>query len=330
MAFGNPTTYVPLKTYAPMPSVAPKLSASRIKGLQSCSWEFFCSACLKLPERVWSKTFVGSLCHIILECLAKNNPKRKEYYDTIIKTGTYKSVKSIHILVNNFKRKNPQMEDKHSDDLDDLLAVALKHDFFFTGAKKVLPPEWKFELVVGGAKIKGFLDRLAFYDGYAVIRDYKTQKDRFTESELENNIQAAIYQLAVKEVFGVSARVEFILLRHAGNKKDPLKHVQVVEPYSPEQLSGLVSYVSHLNGEFEKFNIERARLNLRAIKDKGFCFNVCGYRLPYKYFALTKDGKLLKTSKSAIQAADGETVTEHFYSGCPYFFSSEGKARNYS
>jgi len=313
-----------------MPSEKPRLSASRIKGLQSCSWEFYCSACLKLPERVWSKTFVGSLCHIVLECLAKDNLRRKEYVETIIRTGTHKSVPSIARLVENFKRDNPLMEDKHSADLDDLLMVALGYDFYFTGATKVLPPEWRFELLIGKAKIKGFVDRLAFYDGYAIIRDYKTQKNKFTEDELENNIQAAIYQLAVKEVFGVPAKVEFILLRHAANKKDPKKFLQVVEPYTDSQLKGLVSYVENLHGEFETFTVEKAKLNLRAIEDKGFCFNVCGYRAPFTYFAALQNGKITRTSKTPIQPVGGEIITEHFYSGCPYFYSPDGKLRNYS
>lgn len=322
---------VPVKrNVSPSPVTVPRLSASRVKSLQECSWEFYCSGCLKLPERVWSKTFVGSLCHLVLECLSKDNKVRKEYKEKIQAARTHTCIPSIVKMVDKFKRNNPLMEDKHSIDLDDLLMVALDYDFDFAGAQKILPPEFRFELEIGKTKIKGFIDRIAFYDGYAVIRDYKTQKTRFNPSDLENNIQAAIYQLAVKKIFGVPARVEFILLRHPGNKKDPQKFLQVVEPYSEAQMNGLISYLEHLYQEFESFNVDKARKNLKAFKDMGFCRNVCGFRLPFYYYAVLKDGKLVRTSKNRIEPLEGEIVSEHYYAGCPYFFTYDGKQRNFS
>lgn len=263
----------------------------------------------------------------MLECLAK----RKEYFDKIVATGTYKSIPSFVRLVDNFKAKNPVMTDEHLLDLDNLIQVALSHDFYFEGANKIIPPELDFKLDVGGSvQVEGTIDKIAIYEDHAVIRDFKTQGKKFTADELENNIQAGVYQYAVKKLFGLPARVEFLLLRFPPQKRNPTRHLQVVEPYTESQLNGLMSYLTYLSGEFNGFTETKAKLNLKAFKDKGFCLNVCGFRMPFAYWAGIRDNNVVRTSKTPIEAQEGEIVMKQNYPGCPYFYNEQGKARNYA
>jgi hypothetical protein len=306
----------------------PNLSASSAKTLQSCSWQFYAQYIRRLPERVWAKTKIGSLTHTILECL--QNPRHRKHYETLIRTEDINTVPSIARLRDNFYLKNPDVTEKIAADLDSLVITALNHDFFNEGAEKVLPPEMKFQLKVGKAAMKGFMDNVSFYKDHVKIRDFKTQSKKFTQEELDDNIQAAIYQLAIKQMFNLPARVEFVLLRFPPNKKDPNRHVQIVEPYSETKLNGLVQYLEYLHEEFNTFDEQKAKANLKVFEDKGFCQRVCGYKDPFKYWALVQpDGKFTTTKVAPETVPANVKVEEHVYTGCPYFYNADGRARNW-
>ena len=62
-----------------------KLSASRIKTLQSCSWMYYCNYNLKLPQKNNSGAMRGTVAHLIFEILA--NPRHQHYVTKIVKSG---------------------------------------------------------------------------------------------------------------------------------------------------------------------------------------------------------------------------------------------------
>ena len=73
-----------------------KLSASRIKTLQSCSWMYYCNYNLKLPQKNNSGAMRGTVAHLIFEVLA--NPRHEHYVKQIVKNGTcIKHLSLIHI-----------------------------------------------------------------------------------------------------------------------------------------------------------------------------------------------------------------------------------------
>ena len=62
-----------------------KLSASRIKTAQQCTWLYWSKYKLKLPDSSNDGASRGTVCHNIFECLG--NPRHKKHYKTIIKDG---------------------------------------------------------------------------------------------------------------------------------------------------------------------------------------------------------------------------------------------------
>ena len=49
------------------------LSASRIKTLQTCSWQYWCKYHLKLPDKSNHGSLRGTICHAIFENLGNKN-----------------------------------------------------------------------------------------------------------------------------------------------------------------------------------------------------------------------------------------------------------------
>lgn len=308
------------------------LSASRLKTFLSCSWIFYCEYVLKIPSATHPKTKLGSLAHTIFEVLQK--PRHKKHYDIIMagKKSVYNS-KPIARLIKSFLAKNPDITPILVADFDSLVLVGLENDFFCFGAEKILPPEHEFLLDIDGMLIKGYIDILAFYKDKAKIRDYKSQGKRFTDDEMENNIQAGIYQLYVNRKFNIPAEVEFVMLRHPETKRTPGKHLQTVPPYNENELSGFVEYLKYLDEQVQNFSLEKATENLKAQTDDGFCKRVCQFKNPMEYYILLdKDGEILQSSKveKELQAKEGQTIEKKNYTGCPYFYNDKGKQRNFN
>lgn len=60
-----------------------------------------------------------------------------------------------------------------------------------------------FELNLDGAKFGGFIDRLdKTNDGNYIVIDYKTNKTPYTKNQLKEDVQIALYCMAVKEKYG--------------------------------------------------------------------------------------------------------------------------------
>ena len=57
-----------------------------------------------------------------------------------------------------------------------------------------------------GTRVRGFIDRIDTWDGWALVRDYKsgkTEKYKVADWEKENRFQAALYMLVAKEALGL-------------------------------------------------------------------------------------------------------------------------------
>lgn len=303
------------------------LSPSRTKAFLECSWQFYNSYFLKVPEKTHPKTKLGSLVHIILECLCKK--KHKKNYDKIIKSKYIYSDPGISRLVKIYLKKNPDITSQISYDLNKLVFVALNFDFHFKGANKILDPEFEFLLDFEDLQIKGLMDRVAIYDNIAVIRDYKTQAKKFTAKELQENLQVLFYQSAIKRIFGLPARVEFVMLRH--------DCVQKVEPSDENLLGGFQFRLIAINNEINKLNIETAKNNLKANKDIGFCNYVCQLKNPVDYYVLIKTNDINKIITSDFNdfklkqiKKDDEKIEKRRYFGCPYFYNELGRPRNFN
>lgn len=297
-----------------------RVSASRIKSIKKCSYKFYLNEIEKLPETTHPKTIVGSLCHSIFECLKR--PRGRKYYQQIVDAGTIKGTP--------FERLVKMWKEKHSIDpellipLDSMLMVGLKHiDFYHSKATQIFDPEHEFKLELPTGIVKGFIDDLAFYNNIAKIRDYKSQKNKFTAEEMAEEMQAAVYQLYIWKKFRLKSEVEFVLLRHEPTKRSPTKHLQVVPPKTEEELDGIEVYLEHMATVFKNFGLADAHADFAANDPtrKSFCQYVCQFKDPFEYQYVSKDGQYVKTYRmnEKVVLQEGEKLEIRQHKGCPAF-----------
>jgi CRISPR/Cas system-associated exonuclease Cas4 (RecB family) len=302
-----------------------RLSASKIKALTDCARKFYCNFILMLPEKTHPRTICGSIVHSVLECCAR--PRHHKHYDMIMsgRKSVYNSP-AVARLVRMWQDKHNLAQDI-IDDVDDMVLVVFNHtNFFDEGATQTFPPEHEFNIKLpSGGAIKGFIDRFAIYGSESVITDYKSQKMRFTDEELKNNIQATMYQAYVMYTFGLPARVNFILLRHPPTKRDPQKHIQTVEPKTKEQIDGFFVYLEYLASIFGNFGLQESISNYCADKPEKayFCQYICKFKEPMDYVAhIGTDGKIIRgyfMDDKMPELKEGESLEPRHYGGCPRF-----------
>jgi hypothetical protein len=319
------------------------LSASRVKQFLDCQWLFYQTYFKKVPDWSHPKTKLGSLAHSILESLSK--PKHKKHYDLIIHNQSVYGSPAVARLVKIFSAANPDMTPEILGELDKVVFVALCHDFFFKGAKTNLPPEYEFHIDFEDFSIKGFMDRVAIYEDHAVIRDFKTQGKKFTKDQIDGNIQAFFYQMAIKHILGLPAKVEFILLRFPANKRDANRHLQVVEPMTDDQIAGFKTYLSEVNKAIGELTEESSKSEVKALKDEGFCIRVCSLKDPFDYWVALKGDVVIRSTRipkhllgienpdewalKDLKLKDGETWQKRRYGGCNFFYKNE-RPRSFS
>lgn len=297
------------------------ISASRISLLDKCSYKFYLNEILRLPEKTHPKTLVGSLMHTIFECLKK--PRHRHHFDLVNQApfDIYRS-KAIKRLIER-TAKRLKIAENLLEDVNSMAKIGLADiDFFHSKSLETFAPEHQFIIILpSGARIKGFIDDMARYEDKFVIRDYKSQKDRFSEHELEHNIQAIIYQLYVWETFKMPASVEFIMLRHPSKKNKPNNHIQIVKPKNVSQLMGLKSYLDHMYFVVNNYGLSEAFSNFCS-KDS-FCQYVCQFKNPFNYQSVVdKEGEIrynLPMDQEPEKLVEGDIVLTKKYSGCPKF-----------
>ena len=333
------------------------LSASKIKTLKSCSWQYWCKYVLKLPDKTNSGALIGDTVHILLECLGAD--KHKKHYDKIIKKKDIFASKAIKRLVyKHAKRKNLNEEDQ----IEDIKSMALKglmYDFFgkkFGNPTEVIC-EKDFELVVEqddiAYKIKGFIDRLFIYGdhGFVLIRDYKTNKKKYEGKEVSDNLQDYMYTLAINKLYPQfkDIKMEFLFL------KQDLEDggVMPMQPKNKYELLGfeheLTGYQKYADNFTEKTALSNMAANQGMPKDGSFGGKLmcgfakepnqlkkdgtpmwyCTYKFGFDYYVvLDKDGKIKKSAFTKkelanIKLLEDEKIIKKRYDGCPCFKPQE-------
>ena len=237
-----------------------------------------------------------------------------------------------------------------------MIGVGLKNDFFGKGGK-IEAPELEFLLENDDPpyKAKGYIDKPIKYRDKVCIVDYKTSKNKFTELELESNLQAMTYILAAKKTLWPKAKkisVNFLFLRFPD---DPVQSIE----FSSDQLNGFEYYLSHIYKIINNFSEKDASSNFAAHqpmpkKGEGFCGALncgfakypghkkkngdpmwhCDFKFPYDYYALLdEDGTIIKTAltKQPLREAVGvgwssakncKIIKKH-YEGCPAHVAQE-------
>lgn len=300
------------------PKTLRRLSASRIISINECSMKFYLKEYMNIPEKIWPRTIIGSVCHSVLEALRR--AKHRKHYDTIFAAETIYASPAITRLVKIWQDKH-KIAQELIDDVDPMVMLVIqKTNFMDVEADEVFDPEHEFILVLpSGGKVKGFIDRMARYGDVIRVTDYKSQKEKFPKKKVVNSFQGLTYQLYIFRKFGLLAWIEFVLMRHPPTKRTPEMHLQIMKPSTPEQLAGFEMYLDHLHASIQNFGWTEACSNYH--KDSGFCKNVCSYYRPMEYLALKKKetNELVGTFMidNPPQVPDDCYVETLYSKGCP-------------
>jgi hypothetical protein len=313
-----------------------KLSASRIKTAQQCSWTYWCKYKLKLPESGNDGSSRGTICHNIFELLGD---KHKREFNKIIKDGTIWNTKIVAAQVQK-EAENLRVDDQENLDLiDEMIVNGLRCDFFGdeTQTPVLAESERFFDLEIDkGDKsyaIRGYIDKLFVYkDNSVIIRDFKSSKSVFKGKDITDNLQNLIYCLAVKHLMPeTEPQSEFLFLRF-DLEKDLLgnsgKGYVRMDKITPEELEGFEHQLTQFQNYLDNFNEESANSNFAANQDfprdgtfggplacgkDGYKISkgepildkegnpikafICPFRKPMEYYALKdQDGNIKKTS----------------------------------
>ena len=242
------------------------LSASRIKTAQSCSWKYWATYKLKVPDAGNDGSSRGWICHLIFELLG--NPKHRDIYDEVILKDSIYLCEPIRRLVS-YHAKKLNVNDKDNLELINNMTLAGLHFDFFGGVGMNDPDEGiseqEFDITVDEGqklyRLRGFIDKLFLYEkeSLAIIRDFKSSKQIFKGKELTDNLQDFLYTLAVKKLFPhfKKRQVEFLFLKFDLNSNGRVK----MNDISEEELEGLEFHLTEIQKFIDNFDEETAQSN---------------------------------------------------------------------
>ena len=301
-----------------------KLSASKIKTIDGCSWLYYSKYILKLPDISNSGASRGTICHLIFELLL--NDRHKKYFEDLCsgKSGIIKNPCIHRLILKHAKRLNVN-DEENLNLIYDMIQTGLQSDFFCNGSLLV-EAESEFKLEEENYIINGFIDKLAIFDDKTYkIYDYKSSKGKFSKDEIDFNLQNLMYSLAVFKTKGHIPDVSFIFLKF---KKQP---IQEAPKPTLEQLEGFKTYLSYIAGYISDFDLGKATGNLAANspKKKWMCGSdvegkwICPSRLPVTfYIGVDKNDKFVKSSFNRKELLDDpaiQLINKTEYKGCPYW-----------
>ena len=247
------------------------LSASRIKKAQSCSWSYYATYKLKVPDASNEGASRGWICHLIFELLG--NPRHRKIYDEIILKDSIFACEPIRRLVGYHAKKLKVNDEDNLKLINNMTLAGLHFDFFGTakGEPTESISEQEFNITVEEEnklyRIRGFIDKLFLYKDTktALIRDFKSSKSVFKGKEITDNLQDLLYTLAVKKLFPsfTQRQVEFLFLKfdlHASG------NVQM-DKISDEELEGLEYYLTEIQNFLDNFDEDDAVSNFAGSQD---------------------------------------------------------------
>jgi len=339
-----------------MPETVNKpLSASRIKTLQTCTWQYWAKYHLRLPDKSNHGSLRGTICHAIFENLG--NPRHRKHYKAIIKAQDINVSPPIKRMVEAYASKYEISDFENMDLINKMTVEGLNFDFF--GDENGKPTEGisekDFDISVNedgkNYRILGFIDKLFLFKRKktAIIRDFKTSKSIFEGKEYTDNMQDFMYCLAIKYLYPdyLKRQMEFLFLKFDLKGEGLLQ----MEPLDDIDLEGFEYFLTEIQQVINNFNEQTAKSGLAwdkgyPKKEDGFAGRIvcgraervgqlkkngdlmwhCPFKFPFKYFMLVdKKGNYVKSSYTRDdleilrQEGKGFKVEQRQYSGCPSF-----------
>jgi len=303
-----------------------KLSASKIKTLDSCTWLYHCQYTLKIPQTTNLGASRGLCAHTVLETFIKK--RHFKHYNSALKSII---TKAVDRLVRKHAKKLKVTEEVDIGMIFEMITTACQYDFFCKeggGDQSTLVAEKEFKIESNNYIINGFLDKIAFYpDEKIKITDYKTSKAKFAKDEIENNLQGLMYSLACYKEYKTIPDVEFLFLRFPKNPS------QFFARCTKSQLKGFECYLDYLAEFLKDFDENKAKSKMayHDIKKKWLCGReglkkdggqafICQYRRPCVYYVeRDKAGEIIRSSFKKSELNESNKIEKMEYNGCPAF-----------
>jgi RecB family exonuclease len=304
-----------------------RLSASKIKTLDTCSWLFYSKYFLKTPDTSNDGASRGTIIHLIFELLLKPKHKKK-YFDKLKKSPTaiLKCKPLSRLLTKHTRRLNVNDKDNLAL-IYQMLYVGFNHNFYCKGNKD-LKEEEHFEIEGENFVINGFIDKKAFYKNKIDIWDYKSSKAKFNKEEIESNYQALMYSLATLKSDGMIPNVKFLFLRFPDSPE------QAAPKLTEDELEGFEMFLTELAELLSDYDEDKALENMakNGYKYRWLCGSdkpgkwICPVRKPFEFYALVdkRSQKILKGAhtEAELKAGKGQEIVTKQYEGCPAWNNS--------
>lgn len=200
------------------------LSNSRIEtifGDWGCEAKYFYNYVLKEPDPGNPAALLGNVVHQVLENLIENDVKL--------------SLEDLHV---EYKKQlkiydpdhwiNSDLRDAGSIMIDDFFEANKDEKFVSqekvetTSDKYIIGKELGFEIAIGLAHIRGFIDRIDYLGDTIEITDYKTGKNEYPAKHIHKNLQLGIYALAAKKMYPDKQIYASLYYLRSGRKKGHL------------------------------------------------------------------------------------------------------------
>lgn len=325
-------------------------SASRNETYLDCTQKYAAKYIYKLPDPGNEGSGRGSTVHDVLELLLK--PKHEKLYSAILHNGSCRYVPAVWRLLKIYAKKYKVSDDENMELIDSFMMVALSNEF--KGPKNTVQAigekEFAIEVNQGGKRysVKGFIDQTFLLGDEAGVivaidcRDFKSSKDKFKGDKIDNNLQASIYQLALRHLYPdiKARRFRFLFMKF---KKDPWVELPAL---TDDQLNGFEWFLTEMQTKLESFSLANSNDNLAAFNDekKWLCGRdglkkdgtpnfICPQRKPIDYWvSLDKDGEIAESAfqESLLTVKEGFKIEKRRYPGCPAWFGPGEKPRNFS
>jgi RecB family exonuclease len=183
-----------------------ELSASSLQSYENCPLAYKLRYDWRLPEDAGAAMQFGSAMHLAL----------KAYFDGVRAGRTPDEETVIACFLDEFakaKIDEPLQRELYTKDGIDQLTAFLRSRYARPEGK-VLETERRFKVEIGGATVKGRLDRLdSNGDGEVSVVDYKTGKAK-TQEDADDSLQLSVYALAAKVLGHTPASLAFINLQN--------------------------------------------------------------------------------------------------------------------
>jgi hypothetical protein len=312
-----------------------KLSPSRTKTFFDCSLKYWYSykghkngEC-GIPGTSNDGARRGGVTHAVLECLS--NPKRRKKVEKMVELKDPWHDEATRRLAYILAVKEGVHDHDNFEMIRQFILAAIQSDFYCDGADSV-EIERHFLLEGDGFTLNGFIDKAAVGKDSVRIIDYKTSKKKFSKEELNFNLQNYFYTYAAQQLWpGKTVTFDFQFL------KFPPKVTQTAPTIGEREMEGFSVWLKEVSQHIDSLTFEDAKGNtpkdkgpgkswacgkkdLTAKKPDGSEHWACDYRKPFLYFALSRDGKTIKTDRNRIELdkikKEGDLILQCSHPGC--------------